>query len=62
MNNPWSLPPIEVDGEQEYEMENVLNSRIFNRQLQYLVHWHGYDVWHAPNFLMNPNVGPIVKF
>jgi hypothetical protein len=25
-------------------MENTLYSRIFNCQLQYLVHWHGYDV------------------
>jgi hypothetical protein len=32
------LPPIEVDGEQEYEMEDILGSGIFNYQLQYLVH------------------------
>jgi len=38
------LPIIEVDGEHEYEVENILNSRIFNRQLQCLVPWHGYDV------------------
>jgi hypothetical protein len=25
-------------------MEDFLDLRIFNRQLQYLVHWHGYDV------------------
>jgi hypothetical protein len=36
--------PIEVDGEHEYEVEDILNSRISNCQLQYLVHWHGYDV------------------
>ncbi len=23
---------------------DILNSRISNRQLQYFVHWHGYDV------------------
>jgi hypothetical protein len=25
-------------------MEDILDSRIFNHQLQYFVHWHGYDV------------------
>jgi hypothetical protein len=38
------LPPIEVNGEHEYEVEYILNSRIYNCQLQYLVHWHRYDV------------------
>ncbi len=38
------LPPIEVDGEHEYEVEDILNSKIYNHQLQYLVHWHGYNV------------------
>jgi hypothetical protein len=27
------FPPIEVDSEKEYEMEDVFNSRIFNYQL-----------------------------
>jgi hypothetical protein len=31
-------PPIEVNGEQKYEMEDILNLRIFNHQLQYLIH------------------------
>ncbi len=25
-------------------MKDILDSKIFNCQLQYLVHWHGYDV------------------
>jgi hypothetical protein len=37
-------PSIEVDGEHKYEVEDILDSRISNCQLQYLVHWHGYDV------------------
>jgi hypothetical protein len=37
-------PPIEINDEHEYEVEDILNSRIFNRQFQYLIHWHGYDV------------------
>jgi hypothetical protein len=39
IHDPLSL--IEVDG--EYEMEDILDSRISNRQFQYLVHWHEYD-------------------
>jgi hypothetical protein len=27
------FPPIEVDGEQEYEVEDILDSIIYNRQL-----------------------------
>ncbi len=36
--------PIEVDGEHEYKVGDILDSNISNHQLQYLVHWHGYDV------------------
>jgi hypothetical protein len=42
--NSWSPPPVKIDGEQEYEVEDILDSRISNHQLQYLVHWHGYDM------------------
>ncbi len=31
-------PTIEVDGEQEYEVEDVFDSRISNDQFQYLIH------------------------
>jgi hypothetical protein len=36
-------PPIEVDGEQEWEVEEVLDSRMRYRKLQYLIKWTGYD-------------------
>ncbi len=36
-------PSIQVNGEQKYEMEDILNSKISNCQFQYLIHWHGYD-------------------
>ena len=40
------LPPIEVDGEIKYEVEEILNSKIDRRrchcQLLYLVRWAGY--------------------
>jgi len=36
-------PPVEVDGEQEYRLERVEDSRVYRNQLQYLVRWTGYD-------------------
>ena len=36
-------PPVEVDGEKEWEVAEVLDSRLFRRRLQYLVKWTGYD-------------------
>ncbi len=36
--NHDSPPSIEINGEQKYEMDNILESKIFNCQLHYLVH------------------------
>jgi hypothetical protein len=36
-------PPVEVDGDQEYQVEQVEDSRMYRNQLQYLVRWTGYD-------------------
>jgi hypothetical protein len=36
--------PVIVEGELEYEVEEVLDSRMFRRQLQYLIKWQGWDV------------------
>jgi hypothetical protein len=36
-------PPVIVEGEEEYEVEWVEDSRLFRRQLQYLVKWRGYE-------------------
>jgi len=38
------LPPELVDGEEEYVVEKILNSRMFRRKLQYLVKWEGYGI------------------
>src|SRR6266404_4874335 len=44
------LPDL-IDGEEEYEVERIVNSRCFGHrhQVQYLVHWKGYpesdDQW-----------------
>jgi len=36
-------PPVEIDGEEEYEVEEVLDSRRRRGRLEYLVKWKGYD-------------------
>ena len=36
-------PAVIVNGEEEYEVERVEDSRVFRHQLQYLVKWKGYD-------------------
>jgi hypothetical protein len=30
--------PMEVNGEQEYEVEEIFNSKLYNQQLQYFIH------------------------
>ena len=44
-------PPVVVDGEEEYHVDEILDSREFGRwkKLQYLVKWSGYDrpTWEA---------------
>jgi len=37
-------PPELMDGEEEYVVEKILNSRMFRRKLQYLVKWEGYRI------------------
>jgi hypothetical protein len=43
-------PPIEIDGETEYEVEAILDSRRYRGRLQYLVKWLGYNeqTWESP--------------
>ena len=36
-------PPEIIDDEEEYEVEEVLDSRLHRGKLQYLVKWTGYD-------------------
>ena len=39
---PKEPPPFEVQGAEEYEVEDILDSRIYRKGLQYLVKWKGY--------------------
>lgn len=34
-----SPTPVEIDHEEEFEVEDIIDSRLFRRQLQYLVWW-----------------------
>lgn len=42
MRKPPPPKPDIIDGEEEYEVEKILDSRVYRRQLQYLVQWKGY--------------------
>jgi len=39
-------PPVEINGELEYEVEQILDSQLHQGQLQYLVKWQGYTEEH----------------
>ncbi|QRV82130.1 Retrotransposable element Tf2 protein [Ceratobasidium sp. AG-Ba] len=60
-------PPAEVtpEGEEEYEVEKILDSRKRRNQVQYLVHWKGYgpesNTWEPMEHL-NTAMGAVRKF
>ena len=37
-------PEIEIDGETEYEVEEIIDSHLVHGRLQYLIKWKGYTV------------------
>ena len=39
-------PPIEIDGNEEYELEEILDSRYRYKKLQYSAKWKGYTAEH----------------
>lgn len=45
-HKPRAPPTILVDDVEEYEVEEILNSRVYRRKFQYLVKWKGYSPIH----------------
>ena len=64
-------PPELIDGEEEYEVEDIITHRINRRKKQYLVKWVGYpsseNSWvneadmNAPQLLYNYNAGSAMR-
>ena len=59
--HPEPPPPIEVNGEAEWEVERILASRLLRkRTLQYKAKWIGYDTdpewYNAENFKGSPHM------
>ena len=50
-------PPIIVEGFEEFEAEEILDSRIHYNKLQYFIDWKGYKpdewMWEPAEFLKN---------
>jgi hypothetical protein len=46
-------PPTIVENEEEYEVEEIFDSRLRNNKLQYVVKWSGYHepTWEPATFL-----------
>ena len=44
--NKPTPPPIEIQGEEEYEVEEVLDSRRCHGIVEYRVQWKGYTAEH----------------
>ena len=58
VRDPVPPPPVVTkDGEEEYEVEEILDSRIRRRRLEYYVKWHGYGAeensWQPKAHLAN---------
>lgn len=59
-------PPEIVDGSEQYEVEDILDSRFRGRGLQYLVHWKGYphedNTWEPRSRLLEDCPDLITEF
>ena len=54
---PQAPPPVEIDGQLEYEVDQILQHRSHRGRIQYLVRWKGYkaedDTWQDESDLEN---------
>src|SRR5437762_12432387 len=41
---PPPPPPVAIDSEQEFEVEQILDSKFIRNRLHYLVKWKGYSI------------------
>jgi hypothetical protein len=41
---PVPVPPIEVDGEFQHEVDQIKNARVYQNRLEYFVSWVGYGI------------------
>ena len=46
-------PPVEVDGEEQYQVSSIEDSGIYQNQLQYLIQWTGHEslTWESAKFV-----------
>lgn len=44
--DPVPVPPITIDGEEEWEVDKILNSRWYRGKPEYLIRWKGFSVAH----------------
>jgi hypothetical protein len=55
--HPPPPPPVLVEQEPEYEVEEIIDSKLVRGKLRYLVHWKGYEThertWEPPSNLKN---------
>ena len=54
-------PPIEIEGEPEYEVEEIIDSRLHRNKLQYRAKWTGYSpehdkTWYAAQNFQNASI------
>ncbi len=54
---PHPVPPVVVDGQEEWEVEKILNSKRERNRIKYLVRWTGHgqqeDSWEPAVHLAN---------